>query len=320
MKTERLLGIALLLQSRKKLTANELSEIFEVSVRTIYRDINSLCLARVPVVALPGPEGGYSLMEGYKLSPSLFTSEEAISLFLGGSVIEQVDQKTAIRQALIKIESILPEEYKREIEEARKSILFDMTSWFGKKKREDFLEDLREAIFKKKRLLIIYPSHCQLIREERKIDPYGLICKAGVWYLAAHCHQRGQIRTFRIDRIKGAKELKESFSLPDDFDINRYWKESVKAYEERKGEYRVKIKVDREMASIARRYIWDGEEVVVQSDGSIIFQMDVDDFGYATHFALGFGQYAEVLEPEELRKRVAQEAGRVVKRYRKERR
>lgn len=69
------------------------------------------------------------------------------------------------------------------------------------------------------------------------------------------------------------------------------------------------------MAGIARRYIWGGEEVIAQPDGSLIFQMDVDDFGYATHFALGFGRYAEVLEPKELREKVAQEAGRVVKRY-----
>ncbi|HAV42719.1 TPA: hypothetical protein DCX15_01700 [bacterium] len=314
MKTERLLGIALFLQSYKKLTAKKLAEIFEVSIRTIYRDINSLCLAKVPVVALPGPEGGYSLMEGYKLTPNLFTSKELISLFLGGSVIEQVDPKAAIKQALIKIESILPEEPRREIREARKSILFDMTSWFGAK-REDYLENLREAIFKRKGLLIAYPSHSRLASEERRISPYGLICKAGVWYLAAYCYKRRHVRTFRVDRIEKVEELEESFVIPGDFDVNRYWKESVKAYEEKQGEYHVKIKVDREMAGIARRYIWAGEKVIVQPDGSLIFQMDVDNFGYPTFFTLGFGRYAEVLEPKELRERVAQEAEWVIRRY-----
>lgn len=314
MKTERLLGILLLLQSQKILTAKKLAEIFEVSLRTIYRDINSLCLAKVPVIALPGPEGGYSLMEGYKINPSLFTSEEAISLFLGGSVIEQVGPKRAVRQALIKIESILPEEYKEEIREAQRSILFDMTSWFGKKD-EKHLVPLHEAILENRQVEILYPSHCQLMEEERSIDPYGLICKAGIWYLAAFCHLRGDFRTFRVDRIKKVNVSDARFIPAENFDVGKYWKQAVEGYEQRKGEYPIKIKIDKKMAGIVKRYVWGGEWITTLEDGSLLWQMDATDLEYAGAFTLSLGQYAQVLEPEELREKVLKEAEKIVSRY-----
>jgi len=314
MKTERLLGIILLLQSRKTLTAEKLAEIFEVSPRTIYRDINSLCLAKVPIVSLPGPEGGYSLMEGYRIDPTLFTTDEAVSLFMGGSVIEQVDPTAKIKNALIKIESVLPEAYKEEISRTKETILFDMTSWFGKKD-ERYLDLLRQAVTEKRQAEILYPSHCQLIQEKRKIDPYGLICKAGVWYLAAFCHLRDDFRTFRVDRIRGVKVLDNKFTPSEGFDIGQYWKQAVKGYEQRKGEYPVKIKIDKKMAGIVRRYIWGGELITNAKDGSLIWQMEADSLEYATSFALSLGQHAEVLEPDELRKKVIKEAEKIIRRY-----
>ncbi len=314
MKTERLLGIILLLQSRKKLSGEELSKIFEVSERTIYRDINSLSLAKVPIVSLPGPGGGYSLIEGYKIDPAFFTKDEALSLFLGGRVAEQIEPGTKIRNALLKIESILPEEIKKEINLAKETILFDMKGWF-EKKPETYLQSLQEAITDKRQVDIIYPSQCQLMDERRMIDPYGLIYKAGVWYLVAFCHLRKSLRTFRVDRIKEVELLNFNFRQQEGFDIAEYWKQAVIGYEQKGNSYPIKIRIDKKMANIVRRYIWQGEPISNGDDGSLIWQMETDNFEYALAFTLSLGCYATVLEPDELKKKVIEEAKKIISLY-----
>jgi predicted DNA-binding transcriptional regulator YafY len=233
MKTERLLAIILLLQSRGKMIASELAEIFEVSVRTIYRDIDSLSLAGVPVASCPGREGGFYLMEGYKMEPMLLSTEEAVSLFLGGSVIQQyprLDSTQAITKALAKIEALLPEEYKSDIRRAKERILFDMSPIWGKGK-DTHLETLKNAILSNQKVRITYPSHCQLIPDERVINPYGLVCKGGVWNLIAFCHAQAAFVVFLVDHIKAVETLDETFQPMADFDIRGFWERYAKGIE-----------------------------------------------------------------------------------------
>jgi len=228
-KTERLLAIILLLQSRGKMSAKELAQVFDVSVRTIYRDIDSLCVASVPVASHPGREGGFYLMDGYRIEPMLFTGEEAISLFLGAGVIEQyrkLDPGQAIVKALAKIEAILPEEYKGDIQQARKRILFDMAPFFGTGEYTH-LQVLRDSVLNSHKLRIEYPSHCQLMPEERSINPYGLVCKAGEWYLIAFCHRQASSFVFHVNRIKAVEVLNESFQPMEDFDVGGFWQRHV---------------------------------------------------------------------------------------------
>ncbi len=233
MKTERLLAILLLLQSRGRMAASELAEIFEVSVRTIYRDIDSLCLAGVPVASCPGREGGFYLMEGYKMEPMLLSTEEAVSLFLGGSVIQQyprLDSTQAITKALAKIEALLPEEYKSDIRRAKKRILFDMSPIWSQGK-DTHLEVLKNAILSNQKVRLTYPSHCQLIPDERVVNPYGLVCKGGVWNLIAFCHIQAAFVVFLVDRIKAVETLDEAFQPMADFDVRGFWERYVKEIE-----------------------------------------------------------------------------------------
>ena len=233
MKTERLLAILLLLQSRGKTAASELAEIFEVSVRTIYRDIDSLCLAGVPVASCPGREGGFYLMDGYKMEPMLLSTEEAVSLFLGGSVIQQyprLDSTLAITKALAKIEALLPEEYKSDIHRAKERILFDMSPIWGQGK-DTHLEALKDAILSNQKVRITYPSHCRLIPDERVINPYGLVCKGGVWNLIAFCHIQAAFVVFLVERIKAVETSDETFQPMADFDVRGFWERYAKEIE-----------------------------------------------------------------------------------------
>ncbi|OGO06057.1 MAG: hypothetical protein A2Y73_01155 [Chloroflexi bacterium RBG_13_56_8] len=231
MKTERLLAIILLLQSRGRMSARELAQVFEVSVRTIYRDIDSLCMANVPVASFPGREGGFYLMEGYKMEPMLFTSEEAVSLFLGAGVIEQyrtLDPGQAIVKALAKIEATLPEEYREDIQQARERILFDMSPYFGTGEHPH-LQALKDAVLKTHKLRIAYPSHCPFLPEERIVDPYGLVCKAGQWFLIAFCHNQACFLVFPVARIKAVEALDETFQPMAGFDVWGFWQQCVRS-------------------------------------------------------------------------------------------
>lgn len=128
-RTDRLLAIILLLRSRRQRTARQLAEIFEVSQRTIYRDIESLTQADVPIVVDPGPEGGYRLLDTYALPPVMFTMDEAVGLFLGGSFVahrQGTPFGEAIKTALIKIEDVLPDELRESVQTTVQSVLFDL--------------------------------------------------------------------------------------------------------------------------------------------------------------------------------------------------
>ena len=193
-------------------------------------------------------------MEGYKMEPMLLSTEEAVSLFLGGSVIQQyprLDSTQAITkapawhalgQAPGKIEALLPEEYKSDIRRAKERILFDMSPIWSQGE-DTHLETLKNAILSNQKARITYPSHCQLIPDERVINPYGLVCKGGVWNLIAFCHIQAAFVVFLVDRIKAVEILDETFHPMADFDVRGFWeryaKEIARAFQARIEEEKV---------------------------------------------------------------------------------
>ena len=230
MKVDRLLAIILLMQSRKMVKASELARIFEVAERTIYRDIESLKMAGVPVVPYPGSGGGYRLMDNYRLEPMLFTTEEAVSLFLGGSIIEQyrkMDIADAVKRALIKLESVLSEEQKREVEYTSKRIVFDMSGWSEELKENPLLKLVTDGMYEDRRLMVNYNTSCQIQSTQGKVDPYGLVCKNGMWLLIGYCHQLAKYRHFSLKSIRGIKVLEEKFLPDQDFDVQGYWSKQL---------------------------------------------------------------------------------------------
>ncbi len=157
-KMERLVAITLLLQARGKMTAERLAEITGVSTRTIYRDMVTLSLAHVPVAMDYGPGGGYYLPDDYRLDPTIFTSEEAIALALGGTVAGDYrlfESDDGLRRALVKLEAALPEEYRADVRAARERILFDTTAWHRRPTTTPFLETVRAAVWGARQLEIV---------------------------------------------------------------------------------------------------------------------------------------------------------------------
>lgn len=319
MKAARLLAITLLLQARGKLTAEALAAVLEVSPRTIYRDIVSLEAARVPVVAESGPEGGYSLPEGYRMDASRFSGEEAASLAIGGAILQGIakgEMAASLQQALAKIEAALPPEYRGDVRAGRERFLFDATSWYAAAVAPaEHLSALRSAVLHGRRVRLCYMSRDAAQSEWRQVDPLGLVYKAGTWYLVGFCFTRRSMRTFKVGRITGVEVLDPPRAHYPGFDLGRYWRES-RASLEGHIPFPVHFRAD---PCAAERLL--GRPLTFLRThslpgGALEVEIDMESCAWAASFTLSFGPGLEVLSPAAVREAVASAATMIAARHR----
>src|SRR4051794_1062900 len=193
------MGILLELQARGELRAEDLAGTFEVSVRTIYRDVEALCETGVPVVATPGK--GYRLMDGYFLPPLSFTADEAALLLLGGELVrDRVDPllRASAEEALRKLASVLPAERRAEMERRRQGLFFASIAGQANAQR---LVLARQSIEKQRVVRLLYHAFRRDQPDPRDVEPIRLVHIGDAWHLAGYCRLRQDIRLFRLDRI-----------------------------------------------------------------------------------------------------------------------
>jgi len=303
-KTERLMAITLLLQARGRMTAERLAEITGVSTRTIYRDMDALSLAHVPVTMEYGPGGGYFLPEGYRLDPTIFTSEEAVALMLGSSVAGDYrlfESNDGLRRALFKLEAALPEEYRADVRAARERIVFDTTAWHARPTTTPRLETLRASVWNARRLDVLYPRSDGQGTAWRRVEPYGLACKAGTWYLVGYCHMRRDFRTFRVSRIADLSVRDEAVKPRPDFDLHAYWAEARQRFEQQTKPLALTLR----LSPRARSRAWDGYTIRQEPDGAAVVRVDTESVEAAVAYALSLGATVIVLDPPAVRDAVA---------------
>ncbi len=318
LKTERLVAITLLLQARGKMTAERLSTIMDVSTRTIYRDMDALSLAHVPVAMDYGPGGGYYLPEGYRLDPTIFTSEEAVALALGGSVAGDYrlfESGDGLRRALVKLEAALPEEYRADVRAARERILFDTTAWHRRPATTAHLETVRAALWGARQLDILYSRSNGPDVGWRRVEPHGLVCKAGVWYLVGYCHVRRDFRTFRVERIAEVTVREEAVRPRQGFDLQTYWEKARQSFEAQTKPFALTLRV----SPSARHALAHAPVVREEEDGSAVVRVDVESPAEAVAYALARGAGVTVLDPPEVRAAVAASARAIAGLYMVER-
>lgn len=222
-RSDRMLAIVLELQSKGTLRAEDLAETFEVSKRSVYRDIDALCRAGVPVVAVPGR--GYSLMHGYFLPPLSFTVDEATMLLVGGDVAAQNfddEYRAAARSAMEKLAAVLPDRQRADVHDLRASIRFVRVESLHAAEELAKLRTIRQAIVARRTIHFTYNArgaggHDAPRRSDRAADPYALSHIDGAWYLVAHCRLRNAVRNFRLSRMEDLKITADRFTRPADF-------------------------------------------------------------------------------------------------------
>ena len=309
-KTDRLLAIVLELQGKGRQRAEDLAQTFETSKRTIYRDIEALCEAGVPLISIPGR--GYSLMEGYFLPPLSFTTDEATMLLLGSEFMAQnfdAQYRTAAQDASRKIASVLPEKLRDDIAYLQKSIRFITPE--QRPAEVTMLQQLRRAIIERVTVRFQYEKRHgqdgQSTQTEREADPYGLVHVAGTWHLTAYCHMRNDVRIFRFDRMDTLEVLPKAFVRPKDF--------VMAASQGRQRDVTVRVLFDHEVirwVHESRNFFVVAEEETTEG---LLVTLKIRQESEIVQWLLSWGQHVRVLEPDSLRKRLAQEAQGIVEQY-----
>jgi predicted DNA-binding transcriptional regulator YafY len=316
MRADRLLSIVLLLQAHGRLTAGELSKRLEVSRRTIYRDMEVLSGAGIPVAAERGTGGGWFLLDTYQTKLTGLNPTEIQALFLPkpDHVLSDLGLHQASEAALVKLLASLPAMYRDNAELTRQRIHIDATGYHHHDEDISFLPIIQQAVWQERRLQLVYHLSTGPIIES-VLDPLGLVAKGSVWYLVAGYDDR--IGVYRISRVQDARITDEPSHRPKDFDLAAYWQASAEQYLANRPRYPVTLRV----APAIRAEICDESCMPVEDiatpdeEGWTRVRIEFETEDGACWYVLYYGASIEVLEPLALRERVAERAREIVDLY-----
>jgi predicted DNA-binding transcriptional regulator YafY len=319
MRADRLLSLLMLLQTQGRMTAKELAEEMEVSERTIYRDIDSLSFAGVPVYAVRGPGGGCDLLDSYRVSLTGLNEDEVQALFMLSipAPLAQLGVSQKLKTALLKLTAALSSTPHRQEQWVSQRIHVDVVPWFQPEEPVPHLGILHQAVGQDRKIQLTYQLHFEA-RATWLVDPYGLVTKAGIWYLV--CAREGKIRVYRVSKVLDAQISDDQFERPEDFDLATCWNAWCDEAEQNRPHYPVKARVAPELLPHLERYFGDSVRKVVRQVGTqeeewITLTLPFETFFAARSRILGFGRAIEVMEPEELRLSIMDFASQITTLY-----
>jgi predicted DNA-binding transcriptional regulator YafY len=305
MRASRLLSILLLLQTRGRMSAQALAEELEASVRTVFRDVDQLSAAGIPIWAERGRNGGFQLREGWRTKLTGLTTDEASAIFLAGlpGPAAELGLGEAMTSAQLKLLAALPAEWQAGAQRVGTRFHLDPVDWFRSAEPAEYLRAVAEAVWQERRLKMRYRSWNRV--SDRLADPLGLVLKAGAWYMVAR--SEGEVRTFRLSSIQALEMLDTRFSRPRKFDLPKYWNASTKRFET--SVYRTKARL--RVSPLGLRRLQSFSPTVAESaarsatapdaEGWMQVTIPIESAEDAAREMLRLGTEAEVLEPAELR-------------------
>jgi predicted DNA-binding transcriptional regulator YafY len=312
-KADRLVALLLLLQSRHRCSARVLATHLEVSERTIYRDVDALSAAGVPVYAERGATGGIVLADGYRRALTYFNEDEVRALFASGSSpLADLGLEGGLARALEKLRGGLADVYQRAADESRSRVHLDGRRWNQPEPPRELLTALRRAVWDDRRLRIRYEDRNGK-SSTRTVDPLGLVSKAGVWYLVARSGD--DLRSFRVERVQSARELPERFERPANFDLERHWADSSARFAEasRGGDCVVELRASNDALDRVTHY-WPAQILSKGAHESLV-RVTFPATDVALFQVLVWSDAATLLEPAELRAAIVQRAEQALRRY-----
>ncbi|TCU66152.1 putative DNA-binding transcriptional regulator YafY [Bradyrhizobium sp. R2.2-H] len=321
MRASRMLSILTTLQARGRVTAPALAEACEVSVRTIYRDIDALAASGVPVYADRGAEGGYRLLDGYRVRLNGLSQSEAGALFLAGlpGPAAALGLDAAMIAAQNKLMAALPETLREDAGRMQERFHLDAPGWFGEAEDPKHLRAIAGAVLRGTLIRIRYQSW--RAEKQRRVAPLGLVLKGGSWYLAGQVD--GSVRTYRVARVLDCTALGDRFDRPAGFDLGAYWQAATLRLEAemhpnvaivRLSPFGVKL-----LDALSQPYVKARTQLdeTIDADGWRIARIPVGKTSWhAAAELLRLGPEAEVLEPADLRDKMAELTQAMAARYR----
>lgn len=295
MKIDRLVSIILILLDKKRIGAQELADMFEVSKRTIYRDIDTVNMAGVPVRATPGVGGGFEIMEKYKVDRNVFSTDDLSAILMGLSGLSDMVRGDELINALAKVKSFIPAERVKEIELKVNQISIDLTPWMGNRNIQSYLKIIKTALQESRLLLFEYADR-HGNRTSRTAEPYQLVLKSSNWYVHGFCRKRNDFRLFKLSRISNLEIKEESFTRREHQEPQLEFNDILENMQTS-----VKIRIHKSVMDRVLDYCTydnlapDGDEHFL-----VVFPFIENDYYYNILFS--FGDKCECLEPEHIRR------------------
>ncbi|MEU6805232.1 helix-turn-helix transcriptional regulator [Streptomyces neyagawaensis] len=313
MKSSRLVSILLLLQTRGRMTAARLAEELEVSVRTVYRDMEALAAAGVPLYGDAGHAGGYRLLDGYRTRLTGLTGQEAEALFLAGvpGPAAELGLGAVLAAAQLKVRAALPDALRPHADRVAGRFHLDAPGWYADADDTPFLPAVADAVWNGRVLHVLYRRWAEPTDVRRRLEPYGLVLKAGRWYVVAGPGPR----TYRVDQILELTPTEEEFSRPEGFGLAAYWAAYQRDFHDRlhRAEAVVRLAPGIRLTGPQGRAVDAGGRP--DDDGWTQATVPVESLDRAHDDFLRLGTAVEVLEPAELRERIARTVAELAARY-----
>ena len=309
MKVDRLVSIIMTLLDKKRMGAQELADMFEVSPRTIYRDIDAINLAGIPIRSISGVGGGFEIMPEYKVDKKIFSTSDLSAILMGLSSLSSLVRGDELLNALAKVKSFIPSENTMDIEIKANQIRIDLSPWIGNRNIQPYLEMIQTALQDCRLLSFEYTAH-RGNKTVRTVEPYQLVLKSGHWYFYGYCYRRTDYRLFRLSRMSNLK------MKPDTF-VPRSYQKPILEFEELLTAMQTEVKIrihksilDRVLEYCAQdHFVPDGEEHYF-----VNFPFIENEYYY--DILLGFGDKCECLEPLHIRAEMKRKIQNIAAMYR----
>lgn len=317
MRADRLISILLLLQSRGRMTARALARELEVSERTIYRDVEALSATGVPLYAEHGPGGGIDLLDSYSANLTGLKEEELRALFMLFSTSEPLDRlgvSSDLKSALLKLTARMPESHRANEENVQQRFLLDWSWWNHAQEPVPHLSAVQQAVWNGSRLRLQYYTYLK-VPIQVEVDPYALVAKAGIWYLAAAVE--GTMRVYQISWLAEVQILDQTFERRAGFSLPDFWRGWCAEYEEQQRGYLVRLRISPGLIELLPLYF--GRRITLMISGAeppdakgwVTLTLPFESLEVARDRILSLGSAAEVLEPEALRLSVLDYAAQI---------
>ncbi len=294
MKIERLLTMTILLLNRRKVTAKELAEQFDITVRTVYRDIETLNASGIPVISYQGYEGGFCIADNFKMSRQLLTFDDITSLLSLLKGVNQTLQNKDVDSVIEKITALIPSEREDEYEVHSNSLIIDITPWGSRATIDQLVTAMHSAVNESRKISFGYTTSGGGL-STRTVEPHTMVMKNFSWYLLGFCNLREEFRVFKLVRMKDCKVLDE-----------RFVRHSIDPYDYFKAENDSRSIMDVVLEfSPEMRYrideVFDSSQFEITESGSIIASFSIPDDEWITSMVLGYGDAVKVVSPPRLR-------------------
>ena len=304
MRIDRMLTITIMLLNRKRITARELAQKFEVSVRTVYRDIDAINLAGIPVVSFPGNDGGFGIMENYKLDRQLLTLSDMVVILSALKGMNTTFKDKELDSAIEKISNLVPEDRADELRLHLEQVVIDILPWGHTEKQKSKLQNVQKSISGN---CLINFNYRNMKGEytKRTVEPMSLIFKGYAWYLFGYCKLKNDYRIFRLSRMKNLEVTNKKFSRRD-----KSYKDILKGNEKNVKTVDLVLKFSPEVR-VRIEDQFDEDQYTFTDEGDIIVKISFPEDEWVYSYILGYGEHVEVLEPAHIRKKIAKKAKKI---------